>query len=227
MLYASSSSSSASSTSTNKSTLDMTDYLKLLAAQFENQDITNPTDSTEFISELAQFSSLAAMNTLTQYSNRQYASSLIGKTVSFTGTNSSGSTVSFNGEVIGSKFSGDTTTLSIYSNGELKDCDISEITAVTEGSSSSNTLSLLTEMAEYSDYRYASSLIGKTVEVQSKDSDGNTSKSTGVVESASFSDGSISLTVNCDGTEGSYDISDVTKVIGTSGTASSGTSSGT
>ena len=62
------------------STLGMDDFLQLLAAQFQNQDITNPTDNTEFISELAQFSSLQAMSQLAGYADRQYAASLVGKT---------------------------------------------------------------------------------------------------------------------------------------------------
>ncbi|QAT50687.1 hypothetical protein EQM14_13465 [Caproiciproducens sp. NJN-50] len=69
------------STTSSDSTLDMNDFLMLLAAQFENQDVMNPTDNTEFIAELAQFSSLQAMSQLTQYSQYQYAASLVGKTV--------------------------------------------------------------------------------------------------------------------------------------------------
>lgn len=68
-------------TSSSGATLGMDDFLQLLAAQFQNQDVTNPTDNTEFIAELAQFSSLSAMNELAEYADRQYASSLVGKTV--------------------------------------------------------------------------------------------------------------------------------------------------
>lgn len=78
---ATASSSNSESASTSGSSLDMNDFLKLLAAQFENQDIMNPTDNTEFISEMAQFSSLQAMNELTEYEDCQYAASLVGKTV--------------------------------------------------------------------------------------------------------------------------------------------------
>jgi len=52
-----SSSSSASSSSTaNAPTEQM--FLQLLVAQLQNQDPLNPTDSTQFVSQLAQFSEL-------------------------------------------------------------------------------------------------------------------------------------------------------------------------
>jgi flagellar basal-body rod modification protein FlgD len=36
-------------------------FLQLLVAQLQNQDPLNPTDSTQFVSQLAQFSSLEQM----------------------------------------------------------------------------------------------------------------------------------------------------------------------
>jgi flagellar basal-body rod modification protein FlgD len=63
------------------STLDMNDFLQLLSAQLANQDVMNPTDNTEFISQMAQFTSLQAMQTLSQLSFAQYGASLVGKNV--------------------------------------------------------------------------------------------------------------------------------------------------
>lgn len=40
------------------STLDYNSFLKLLTAQMQYQDPTNPTDATEFVSQLASFSSV-------------------------------------------------------------------------------------------------------------------------------------------------------------------------
>ena len=37
------------------------DFLQLLTTQLQNQDPLNPTDSTQFVSQLAQFSSLEQM----------------------------------------------------------------------------------------------------------------------------------------------------------------------
>jgi flagellar basal-body rod modification protein FlgD len=55
---AASSSSSSSSASSTASAPSEEMFLKLLVSQLQNQDPLNPTDSTQFVSELAQFSEL-------------------------------------------------------------------------------------------------------------------------------------------------------------------------
>jgi len=52
----SSTSSTSSSSSSSAPTEQM--FLQLLVAQLQNQDPLNPTDSTQFVSQLAQFSEL-------------------------------------------------------------------------------------------------------------------------------------------------------------------------
>jgi len=55
---ASSGAASSSSSSATASAPDEEVFLKLLVSQLQNQDPLNPTDSTQFVSELAQFSEL-------------------------------------------------------------------------------------------------------------------------------------------------------------------------
>lgn len=61
--------------------LDMQDFLNLLMAQMTNQDPMNPMDNTEFISQMAQFSSLQAMSDLRETTLQGQASNFIGKNV--------------------------------------------------------------------------------------------------------------------------------------------------
>ncbi|MGO8952859.1 MAG: flagellar hook assembly protein FlgD [Rhodomicrobium sp.] len=84
---ATSSSSTNSATGTNN-TVNYNEFLQLLVAQLQNQDPTNPTDPTTFVSQLASFSTVEQqVNTnsilgslLTQTSISQ-APSLVGQTV--------------------------------------------------------------------------------------------------------------------------------------------------
>ena len=80
-------------------TLGEDDFLKLLATQLSAQDPMQPTDDTQFISQMASFSSLQQMSALntnfTGFATSQKAAeapAYLGKQVSV--TDSSGSTVS-------------------------------------------------------------------------------------------------------------------------------------
>lgn len=54
-------------------------FLQLLVAEMSNQDPLEPTSNTEFISQLAQFSSMQYMMDTSKYAESNYASSLVGK----------------------------------------------------------------------------------------------------------------------------------------------------
>jgi flagellar basal-body rod modification protein FlgD len=92
--------SSATNTNTNTNTnaaaneaakaatVDYDAFLKLLVAQLENQDPTNPTDSAEFMAQLASFSNVeqsikanAKLDSLITSLALTQADGLIGKTV--------------------------------------------------------------------------------------------------------------------------------------------------
>lgn len=58
------------------------EFLKILAAEMQNQDPTNPTSNTEFISQLAQFTSLEQMQNISDALNASLlmqSAGLIGK----------------------------------------------------------------------------------------------------------------------------------------------------
>jgi flagellar basal-body rod modification protein FlgD len=72
-------------------TLGKDDFLQLLVAQLQNQDPTQPTDSTAFVSQLAQFSALEQQTDTNQTMTGLAATTainqgidLLGRNVSFT-----------------------------------------------------------------------------------------------------------------------------------------------
>jgi flagellar basal-body rod modification protein FlgD len=77
------------STSSNSSTNE-TMFLQLLIAQLENQDPMNPTDGTEFVTELAQFQEVETSMTMSQDVSaiRQDLDQLTGQTSSTSQTQS-------------------------------------------------------------------------------------------------------------------------------------------
>jgi flagellar basal-body rod modification protein FlgD len=65
----------SSTSSTDNSTLDYKDFLNLLSVQMQNQDPFNPTSDTDFIAQMANFSTLQEVSdfsdNFTTYSSRQ------------------------------------------------------------------------------------------------------------------------------------------------------------
>ncbi len=70
------------STDSTNDELGQDAFLALMVEQMKNQDILEPTDNSEYIAQMAQFSSLQEMQNMSYYSNANYATSLVGKTVS-------------------------------------------------------------------------------------------------------------------------------------------------
>lgn len=171
---------SSSSSSVNKkagsSTLDSSDFLQLLAAQLANQDVSNPTDSTQFISQMAQFTSLQAMQTLSETANKQYGASLVGKKVMVSSTDTSGRTIVDQGIVSSMQHTSTANTLTI--NG--KNYDLSTVVKVLNNVSTGKyyssaggaTIYLGTAGKSISDY---------SIGIQYKDNAADTTKTVGVV----------------------------------------------
>ena len=72
--------------------MDRDMFLKLMVAQLRNQDPMNPTDSTEFLAQTAQFTSLEKLEEVASQTAQALsaqmafgASSLVGRTVTYLG----------------------------------------------------------------------------------------------------------------------------------------------
>jgi flagellar basal-body rod modification protein FlgD len=104
----SSASTSTSTTVTNPNgTLGKDDFLKLLITQLQYQDPLQPMDNTQFVAQMAQFSSLEQMQNLNSTMSSMTANNMIGDTVTFTDSSSN----SITGVVGGVSVSSGTTNL--------------------------------------------------------------------------------------------------------------------
>ncbi|NUO08843.1 MAG: hypothetical protein HUU08_09230 [Candidatus Brocadia sp.] len=114
---------SMSSTSSLSSEISMDNFLTLFVTQLQNQNPLDPTDNSEFMSQLAQFSALeqeqqqtgylASMNSIDtaslQLDQITMASSFIGKTIEYSNDNSDSTSKTLTGVVEGIKLEEDGT----------------------------------------------------------------------------------------------------------------------
>ena len=107
------SSSNSSSSTTSSSSVDYNTFLQLMIAQMKNQDPTNPMDTSEYMSQFAQLSTVeqamqtnSKLDALLSSQSLSQANGLIGKTVSFT-------------DSTGASFSGKVVSVSINSDGSI------------------------------------------------------------------------------------------------------------
>jgi len=126
-----------SSVSTIKSASEIQmDYMSLLVTQLQNQNPLDPMDNQEMASQLAQFNQLQQLETLNssfgkmlESVQRSYASSLIGKEVSFEVTQADGTTETATGQV---------TKVALTNNGEIvltvgdQAVNLSDVTSIRE-----------------------------------------------------------------------------------------------
>lgn len=75
--------SASATTQLKTSELGRMDFLQILVTQLRYQDPLNPMDDREFITQLAQFSTLEQMTEQTRWSQMNYGLSLVGKQVIF------------------------------------------------------------------------------------------------------------------------------------------------
>lgn len=95
------------------SELGKDEFLKLLVCQLQNQDPLNPQDDTDFIAQLAQFSSLEQMQNMSSTMTNTSAYTLVGKEVIVQTTDASGETKEIRGTVDSVKVQNGNAQLSI------------------------------------------------------------------------------------------------------------------
>ena len=110
------------------------DYMKLLVTQLQNQNPLEPMDNKDMSAQLAQFSQLQQTENLnTSFSKvlesvqRSYASSLIGKEVSFQVQASDGTVQTQTGDVDEVVLGADGTLLLMVDDRQVKLADVTSI----------------------------------------------------------------------------------------------------
>ena len=160
---------STSSTSSLSSEISMENFLTLFVTQLQNQNPLDPTDNTEFMSQLAQFSTLEQEQQQTEYLSKAnsinsaslqldqiaLASTFIGKTIKYSSgssdsSDSDSSSDTLSGVVEGVKLEEDGTVSFIIDGESVSISNFIEVentttttTTTTSSTTSSNILSKL------------------------------------------------------------------------------------
>lgn len=74
-------SGAASSGSGSSLSIDMSDFLSMMVAQFQNQDPENAASTTDMLNQMVQMSMIQAIQNVTDAATMLYTSSLVGKEV--------------------------------------------------------------------------------------------------------------------------------------------------
>ena len=97
--------------------LDMTDFLKMIVAQFQNQDPENAADTSDMLNQMVQMSMIQAIADITDAVSLSYSASLVGKEVTVGTFDSEGKLQEVVGTVTGTgSYNGDPV---IYVDGQM------------------------------------------------------------------------------------------------------------
>lgn len=177
-------------------------FLSLLVAEMTNQDPMEPTSNTEFVTQMAQFTSLTYNKDAAQYSKSNYASNLVGKTV--TAQKMDGSElITKTGVVETVMKSGDNYTVKI----DGVSFDISKVTSISETGSGSSSTGILGGNSLGSLIASASMMIGMSATVNPA-VNGGSALDSGLIESIQVKDGQVKVIIN----DIAYDLEDIVEV---------------
>lgn len=112
---------------TTTNDLDKNSFVKILAAQLANQDPTEPVDSTAYVSQLAQFTSLEQMTNLNETMSYMSATNMVGKFVMTKYVDDNNTPISGTVLYVSRRGSETTVVLEGYEDTEFKVSDIKEV----------------------------------------------------------------------------------------------------
>lgn len=169
------------------------DFLTLMVAQLKNQDFMNPVDDTQYVTQLAQFTTMQQMQDMANYMKSNYVMTLVGKNVTAAKFSVSGDLLKETGAV--EKISLVDNEYSVYVNGKKFTLEqVMEIHGSASASGSGNTSGEVKEDPAKS--KYLLSLIGKEVTVRERNDKGEPAgKLTGPVGRISTEGGKYQLQI--------------------------------
>lgn len=177
-------------------------FLNLLVAEMTNQDPLEPTSNTEFVTQMAQFTSLQYAQDSSMYAQSNYAASLVGKTVTASKMDG-GNLVTRTGVVDKVVKNGDNYTVTV----DGVAFDLSKITEVST-TNTSNSTNATTSGNELGDQiSRASMMIGMYATIQAKTQNG-TALDSGIIDSIQVKNGEINAVINGI----AYKLSDIVEV---------------
>lgn len=174
--------------------LSMDSFLNLLIAEMTNQNPLEPMNNSEFVSQMAQFTSLSAMQDMVKSSNASYASSLISKNVTISSSTEYG-VFETTGIVTGINMR----NKNFYVIVDDREYNVSSITKIGTGEIANNN--------ENNNFSYATSLIGKYGVMQVIEN-GETFYVHGKISSAEMIDGKAMIVVD----EIAFPLNDIVKI---------------
>lgn len=187
------------------------DFLKLMVTQLTNQDFMNPVDDSQYVTQMAQITTMQQMTELANYSKTSYVMSLVGKNVTAARITVSGELQKETGPV--TKISLTNNEFGIYVNG--KKFSLEQLMEIHSGAAASDDSGsdFDTATTDQNKKSYLLSLVGRDVTITKKGDDSDDTLSfniTGTVERVSSADGKYRVYVNGNW----HELDEVTEVAG-------------
>ncbi len=180
----------------------MDSFYQLLVAEMQNQDPLEPTSNTEFISQMASFTSLQAQQDNLDMQQQNYAKSLVGQVVGVSDGGSELITGTVKYVTYGDK-------VKVNVNGQNYNLDAIKLVYGESAEGIETEVNASEQIASYG--AFASSLIGKEVTVNAVDAKGTSVFDRGVASSIEIQDGNVRIVVN----GYAYNVTDVVAVTDT------------
>lgn len=175
-------------------------FLKILAAELQNLDPMGNNDSTQYVTQMAQFATMEQMNNLNGTMTEYVGQNLVGKGVTLRVTDKEGIPYTGIVKAVSTKAGKTTISVEVIEDGKsvFKDFDSDDILTVLD-TTDNTTSGIINNINGNMQLLAASGFIGKFVELSEKDEEGNVIKGTvlGVIKD----DGYIKVRIKLDGSD--------------------------